>query len=138
MSTARVLIVDDNLATLELTKFVLDAAGFVIESTSDAMNAMFLIAPFKPDLILMDIQMPGIDGLELTGRIEGRCVDAAHCRGGIHRLRNDGRRSQDARRRVRRLHRQADRRGVVRCDRAVLASAARRRQDKSCGRLTTK
>lgn len=65
---SRVLIVDDNLATLELTKFVLDAAGFVVESTSDAMNAMSLIVTFKPDLILMDIQMPGIDASKLTRR----------------------------------------------------------------------
>ena len=69
MSTPRVLIVDDNLATLELTKFVLDAAGFMVESTSDATNAMLLIAAFKPELILMDIQMPGIDGLVLTRRL---------------------------------------------------------------------
>ena len=69
MSTPRVLIVDDNLATLELTKFLLDAAGFMVESTSDATNAMLLIAAFKPELILMDIQMPGIDGLELTRRL---------------------------------------------------------------------
>ena len=83
---SRVLIVDDNLATLDLTKFVLDAAGFVVESTSDAMNAMSLIATFKPDLILMDIQMPGIDGLETDPAVEGRCSDAAHRRGGIHRF----------------------------------------------------
>ena len=83
---SRVLIVDNNLATLDLTKFVLDAAGFVVESTSDAMNAMSLIATFKPDLILMDIQMPGIDGLETDPAVEGRCSDAAHRRGGIHRF----------------------------------------------------
>lgn len=70
MSTPRVLIVADKLATLELAKFVLDAAGSVVESTSDATNAIFPIATFKPDLILMDIQMPAIDGLELTRRLK--------------------------------------------------------------------
>ncbi|MEQ1685175.1 MAG: response regulator [Burkholderiaceae bacterium] len=70
MSAPRVLIVDDHLATVELTNFVLGAAGFVVESTTDATNALFLISTFAPELILMDIQMPGIDGLALTRQVK--------------------------------------------------------------------
>jgi CheY-like chemotaxis protein len=66
MRALRVLVIDDDVATVELTRFVLAAAAFVVESTTDSTNAIFLISTFQPDLILMDIQMPAIDGLELT------------------------------------------------------------------------
>ena len=66
MRALRVLIVDDDVATVELTRFVLAADAFVVESTTDSTNVIFLISTFQPDLILMDIQMPAIDGLELT------------------------------------------------------------------------
>ena len=66
----RVLIVDDNLLNIELAAFVLTAAEFEVESTTDADEMNELVALFKPELILMDIQMPGTDGLELTRRLK--------------------------------------------------------------------
>lgn len=66
----RVLVVDDDVATVELTRFVLEAAGFTVESTTDATHVIRQIAAFRPDLILLDIQMPQIDGLELMRQIK--------------------------------------------------------------------
>ena len=70
MNALRVLVVDDNEATLDLAVFVLRAAEFVVESTSDSINAILLVSIFRPDVILMDIQMPGLDGIELTRQLK--------------------------------------------------------------------
>lgn len=66
MSALRVLVIDDNALIVELTRCVLDAAGLVVESTTDPEHALLQIAAFRPDVILMDMQMPVIDGLALT------------------------------------------------------------------------
>ena len=70
MSAPRVLIVDDNAMNVTLAHFVLSADGFEVESATDAQEAIQLVSICRPDLILMDIQLPGVDGLELTRRLK--------------------------------------------------------------------
>jgi two-component system cell cycle response regulator DivK len=70
MDLTRVLVVDDNEMFTEMATFVLSAAGYVVEAASDASRALATIPVFLPDLILMDIQMPEIDGIELTRRLK--------------------------------------------------------------------
>jgi two-component system cell cycle response regulator DivK len=67
---ARVLVVDDNDAFIEMTKFVLTAAGNLVDAASEASAALSMSPIFHPDVILMDIQMPVIDGIELTKRLK--------------------------------------------------------------------
>lgn len=74
MTADRVMVVDDNPMNIELVRFVLEAAGFSCEVVSDASRALERIAACRPDLILMDIQMPGTDGLELTQQLKAAPV----------------------------------------------------------------
>lgn len=70
MNEARVLVVDDNEIFRELAQFALISAGYAVEVASDASSALAAIPVFRPDLILMDIQMPGVNGVELTKRLK--------------------------------------------------------------------
>lgn len=63
---AHILIVDDNPVNLKLVSHVLESAGFVTEQAVDAEQAQRLLEQGVPDLILMDIGLPGMDGLSLT------------------------------------------------------------------------
>ncbi len=66
----RVLVVDDNPLNVELALAVLAADGMQVETALDATEAAQRLAEFKPDLVLMDIQLPGVDGLTLTRQIK--------------------------------------------------------------------
>ena len=67
---ARALVVDDHLLNIELVRFILDADGWAVAVAGEAQQALDQLPGFAPDLILMDIQLPGIDGLTLTRQLK--------------------------------------------------------------------
>jgi CheY-like chemotaxis protein len=64
-----ILVVDDNPDNLKLIEFLLEREGFTVRTAEDAGQTLALLHTCRPDLILMDIQLPGMDGLELTRRL---------------------------------------------------------------------
>jgi CheY-like chemotaxis protein len=70
MNQPRVLIVDDNPINLKLASSVLECAGCEVFEAADATLALAVIHESPPDLILMDIALPGIDGLTLTRQLK--------------------------------------------------------------------
>ena len=67
---ARVLIVEDNPANMTLATFLLQSAGHVVLSARDAETGIALARVEQPDLILMDIQLAGMDGLAATALLK--------------------------------------------------------------------
>ncbi len=66
MNTKTVLIVEDNELNMKLFHDLLDANGYHTLQTKDGMEALDIAREHKPDLILMDIQLPEVSGLEVT------------------------------------------------------------------------
>ena len=70
MAGSRVLVVDDNLSNLKLIEYLLRAKGYDVATALDAESALSAVRAHAPRLVLMDLQLPGIDGLELTRRLK--------------------------------------------------------------------
>ena len=70
MPGERILIVEDNEANLRLLTYLLEAKGYEIRGAGDAQQALLMVESFRPRMILMDLQLPGIDGYELTRRLK--------------------------------------------------------------------
>ena len=70
MGKKSILIVDDNVINLKLLRVLLAAEGYEVRTAAAAEQALTVLEELHPDLILMDIQLPGIDGLELTRRLK--------------------------------------------------------------------
>lgn len=70
MARAPILIIDDNPLNLKLVNYLLTAKGYEIHTATNAEEAMSLLSTFQPSLILMDLQLPGMDGLTLTRQLK--------------------------------------------------------------------
>jgi CheY-like chemotaxis protein len=65
-----ILIVDDNAQNLKLARVILTREGYDVRTAIDAEEALRMLETFLPSLILMDLQLPQMDGLELTRRLK--------------------------------------------------------------------
>ena len=63
---AKILIIEDNPANMTLATFLLQSAGHSVLAATDAETGLTLARAEQPDLVLMDIQLPGMDGLQAT------------------------------------------------------------------------
>jgi two-component system, cell cycle response regulator DivK len=70
MAGEAILVVDDNPVYLKLMRVVLSAKGYEIRTAMDAEEALAVLGTFRPRLILMDVQLPGMTGLELTQQLK--------------------------------------------------------------------
>jgi two-component system, cell cycle response regulator DivK len=70
MASGEILIVDDNPVNLKLIRVLLLTEGYTVRTAADAEEALAVLKSFSPSLILMDVQLPGMDGLELTRRLK--------------------------------------------------------------------
>jgi two-component system, cell cycle response regulator DivK len=66
----KVLIVEDNVLNMKLFNDLLKAHGYTTLHSNDGLNALQLARLHRPDLILMDIQLPVVSGLEITKRLK--------------------------------------------------------------------
>ncbi len=74
---ARILIIEDNPANMKLASLLLLNAGHTVLCATDAESGLTLARADQPDLILMDIQLPGMDGLAATALLKKDAITAA-------------------------------------------------------------
>jgi len=67
---ARVLVVEDNAGNMTLATFLLESAGHTVLTATDGEAGVALAHAEQPELILMDIQLPGMDGLQATALLK--------------------------------------------------------------------
>jgi two-component system cell cycle response regulator DivK len=70
MAKTKILIAEDDTVSLKLVRDVLEANGYETDCVTSGEAAVSEAAQFKPHLVVMDIRLPGIDGLEATRRLK--------------------------------------------------------------------
>ncbi|MFA5869024.1 MAG: response regulator [Candidatus Bathyarchaeia archaeon] len=66
----RILVVDDEPDVLDMTRTMLESRGFEVSEAASGEEALRLIAEKKPDLVLLDVVLPGVTGLEICRRLK--------------------------------------------------------------------
>jgi two-component system alkaline phosphatase synthesis response regulator PhoP len=67
-----IMVVDDNPDIITIVKTILEGRGFNVFSASSGPELLTMLATQKPDLIILDIMMPEMDGLEVLTRLKGK------------------------------------------------------------------
>ncbi len=76
-SLGRILVVDDEAPMREVLREYFIGQGYAVETASNGDEALAAIKGARPDLVLLDIRMPGIDGVEVLRRIRARADEVA-------------------------------------------------------------
>jgi CheY-like chemotaxis protein len=92
MARPRILLVEDHALNAELARYVLEEDDCEVKVAADAVQAQACLAGWLPDLVLTDVQLPGIDGLELTQllRKEPRMQGVVFVAFTAHAMKGDG------------------------------------------------
>ena len=96
MSGELLLVVDDNPINLKLLRLALQVEGYVVRTAVDAEQALAVLATFRARLILMDLQLPGMDGLDLTRRLKADGCEAIIVAVTAYAMKGDAERARDS------------------------------------------
>lgn len=66
---SKILVVDDEISLVQLAQFILEDAGYTVRGALSGSQAMDMIVDEMPDLVLLDVMMPGMDGIETCRQI---------------------------------------------------------------------
>ena len=77
MAKEKILIIDDDVEILEYSEAALKQEGYQVKSATAGESGLKLVASFRPDLILLDLMLPGMDGLSVCKALKGRSESAA-------------------------------------------------------------
>lgn len=69
---SKILVVDDEISLVQLCQFILEDAGYKVRGALSGSQALEMIVDDMPDLVLLDVMMPGMDGIETCRQIRTR------------------------------------------------------------------
>ena len=104
----RILLVEDNASNRDLAKMVLLGSGFDVDIAVDGEEGLHKVRSKVYDLVLMDVELPGMDGLTLTRMLKADPKTVRRTGGRPHRECDEGQRTGSTRGRLLRLHHQTN------------------------------